>query len=261
MLGQWRGVYGRTIVRVQGPGGPLFGTPGEVKRTELKLRETSFDGWAFAGPVALGAGGEVSWLDGSRYVSGRVWASGRPTERSELVGGLLVRDALAGTDAEPETGFFASASYDLDPNVTVQATLARPLTDLLLGAPQTLAAGIRVRFRIGRMREAPASLLDRANPLVEVLDGEAKGGEGRRVRFTLPVKADSVSLVGDFTGWEPRPMRAARGAAWVLETQLAPGVYRYAFLVDGDWYVPPEAPGQVDDGFGQKNLVVVVPAQ
>ena len=47
-----------------------------------------------------------------------------------------------------------------------------------------------------------------------------------------------------------------------LETmRLAPGLHRYMFLVDGtEWRTPEGAPLYEDDGFGQKNGVIDVPA-
>jgi hypothetical protein len=56
-------------------------------------------------------------------------------------------------------------------------------------------------------------------------------------------------------------MRPASDSTWVAERALEPGVYRYAFIVDGSWFVPDGVRGVVDDGFGQKNLVLVVPAE
>ena len=40
---------------------------------------------------------------------------------------------------------------------------------------------------------------------------------------------------------------------------LPPGVYHFGFRVDGEWYVPEDAPGRVSDGYGQVNATLVVP--
>ncbi len=75
-------------------------------------------------------------------------------------------------------------------------------------------------------------------------------------------RANSVSLVGDFNDWDPRraPMRTANGI-WATVVPLAPGRYRYAFLVNGvEWRADPGAPAvpPPDDEFGKPSSVVTV---
>lgn len=73
-------------------------------------------------------------------------------------------------------------------------------------------------------------------------------------------KAASVSLVGDFNDWDPTrsPMRTAQGI-WATVVPLAPGRYRYAFLVNGvEWRADPAAPTALDDEFGAPSSVVTV---
>ena len=73
-------------------------------------------------------------------------------------------------------------------------------------------------------------------------------------------QANSVSLVGDFNDWDPKrsPMRTANGI-WGAVVQLAPGRYRYAFLVNGvEWRADPGAPAARDDEFGTPSSVVTV---
>lgn len=77
--------------------------------------------------------------------------------------------------------------------------------------------------------------------------------------FVAP-RAASVSLVGDFNDWDPKrsPMQTAQGV-WATAVRLAPGRYRYAFLVDGtEWRADPGAPSARDDEFGTPSSVVTV---
>lgn len=74
--------------------------------------------------------------------------------------------------------------------------------------------------------------------------------------------ARQVSLAGDFTNWEPTH-RMTRGAPgiWTVVVPLEPGIHNYAFVVDGERWVPdPNAPA-FDDGFGGLNsrLAVLAP--
>jgi hypothetical protein len=74
--------------------------------------------------------------------------------------------------------------------------------------------------------------------------------------------ASRVALVGDFNDWNvgATPMRRADGnGIWSVTVPLAPGRYRYSFLVDGTRWVPdPTAPHAIDDDFGRTNSVVTV---
>ena len=73
-------------------------------------------------------------------------------------------------------------------------------------------------------------------------------------------QAASVSLVGDFNDWDPNrsPMQTAQGV-WATAVRLAPGRYRYAFLVNGtEWRADPGAPASRDDEFGTPSSVVTV---
>lgn len=83
------------------------------------------------------------------------------------------------------------------------------------------------------------------------------------VQFVLVApRAASVALVGDFNDWDPAatPLsRAAAGGLWTVTVPLAPGRYRYAFLVDGTrWVADPAAPRAADDDFGSPGSTVTV---
>lgn len=73
-------------------------------------------------------------------------------------------------------------------------------------------------------------------------------------------QASTVALVGDFNDWDPArsPMRTAQGV-WATTVPLAPGRYRYAFLVNGvEWRADPGAPAARDDEFGTPSSVITV---
>ena len=73
-------------------------------------------------------------------------------------------------------------------------------------------------------------------------------------------QARSVVVVGDFNDWDPRatPLQPGSGASWATQVALAPGRYRYAFLVDGkQWMHDPTAPLSEED-FGSRNSILTV---
>lgn len=82
------------------------------------------------------------------------------------------------------------------------------------------------------------------------------------VTFVLVApRATSVALAGDFDGWNAAeaPLQRSTSGLWSVGVPLAPGRYRYAFVVDGHRFVAdPTAPPALDDDFGQPTSVVTV---
>ncbi|HSM36395.1 MAG TPA: glycogen-binding domain-containing protein [Longimicrobiales bacterium] len=75
------------------------------------------------------------------------------------------------------------------------------------------------------------------------------------VHFRLDApEATSVSLAGDFTGWEPSyELYQTAPGVWTVSVALDPGVHDYAFVVDGERWTPDPLAASVDDGFGGVN--------
>jgi hypothetical protein len=89
--------------------------------------------------------------------------------------------------------------------------------------------------------------------------------EVRLVQFVLAApRASRVTVVGDFNDWDPEatPMVRRDGGAWTAAIPVSPGRHVYAFIVNGDRWVPdPAAPLAPEDGFGIRNSVIVVGGQ
>jgi len=90
--------------------------------------------------------------------------------------------------------------------------------------------------------------------------------EGAQVEFVvLAPGATTVNLVGDFNEWSTTatPLRAAeRDGVWSVKVPLPPGRHEYAFVVDGERWMPdPSAPRATSDDFGTPNSVVTVTGQ
>lgn len=84
------------------------------------------------------------------------------------------------------------------------------------------------------------------------------------VQFSLEAPdASRVDLVGDFNEWAPTiALEDLDGdGVWTATVPLQTGVHEYMFVLDGaDWVGDPSAELHVDDGFGQENSVVAIPA-
>ena len=73
--------------------------------------------------------------------------------------------------------------------------------------------------------------------------------------------AQSVSVAGDFNGWNPAQTRLERadGGVWTVTIPLKPGRYEYMFVVNGkQWIADPLAVEDAGDGFGSQNAVLDV---
>ena len=72
--------------------------------------------------------------------------------------------------------------------------------------------------------------------------------------------AQSVELVGTFTGWQPGRLQLTGPDAsghWTTDVNLPAGRYEYGFLVDGQhWVADPNADLRRNDGFGRENAVI-----
>lgn len=72
-------------------------------------------------------------------------------------------------------------------------------------------------------------------------------------------EASLVVLTGTFNDWNQSQLLFAReGDAWVCRVELDPGVYRYKFVVDGDWLLDPSNPDTAEDEAGNVNNVIEV---
>jgi hypothetical protein len=125
---------------------------------------------------------------------------------------------------------------------------ALSMTPLGLLARAAAVAGIAIGGTILALRTRPAP------PAVPT---------ERPVAFVIYApEAQRVSLAGDFNDWSTTatPLKpAGASGAWVVTVPLAPGRYRYAFVVNGrQWLTDPGAPRAPGDEFGAPSSVLTV---
>ncbi len=93
----------------------------------------------------------------------------------------------------------------------------------------------------------------------------AATGSATTARFVFVApEASSVAVTGDFVDWDRNgiPLESPRrDGVWVVEVQLKPGMHNYVFVIDGSEWRPDPNVTQVDDGFGNRNSVLLVPPQ
>jgi hypothetical protein len=221
----------------------------DVVEGDLRLLGGTLEMVRMAGAVRAAA-----WLTGlsaeNGVTEGEFWTGG--ARMSVSLGGRWTGTADVSAQRSPledEVGGGVSLAGPLGPGTHLRLDLGRTHRDPLFGTPGSLRVSAGVSLEIGGWSppETP--------PVAAV--GEPRNG-GRAVTFTLRATgAERVEIAGDFTAWEPVPMDES-GERWQVTRVLRPGLHHFGFLVDGQWALPPEAPGVVDDGWGRKNASIVV---
>lgn len=147
---------------------------------------------------------------------------------------------------EPAAAYGAGVRVRVMDRTEVQAAVRQEPFDPLYWTAPRRTWSVSLSRALGRRRgEAP-----RALPAVD---------HGWAV-FRLPLREHDAapSVMGDFSGWHPVAM-TPEGDAWVARVRVEPGAYHYAYrAADGRTIVPAGVP-QVDDGFGGRSGVLVVP--
>ncbi|HET9440485.1 MAG TPA: glycogen-binding domain-containing protein [Longimicrobiales bacterium] len=140
----------------------------------------------------------------------------------------------------------AGANLRVHDRVTLSASGRGDVLDPLYMTPAQTAWSIGVSYRLSgpAPTQAPIAAIYQAGQAV--------------IRLPIAKAPTAPRVAGDFTQWQPRPMRRS-GDEWIYTVTLAPGVYNYAFVDDrGEWFVPEEHPGRKQDGMGGEVAVLVV---
>ena len=83
----------------------------------------------------------------------------------------------------------------------------------------------------------------------------------RRVSFSLNApNAHSVLVAGSFCDWElgAVALKRLKSGLWKTTISLAPGTYRYRFIVDGHWHDDPNCARTEPNPFGSEDCIVEV---
>jgi hypothetical protein len=79
-----------------------------------------------------------------------------------------------------------------------------------------------------------------------------------KVSIAVPGARD-VAIAGEWNAWTPAALQRDAAGRWSVELALAPGVYRFALLVNGDRWTVPDEIAAVPDEFGGKAALLVIP--
>jgi len=89
----------------------------------------------------------------------------------------------------------------------------------------------------------------------------SRATKGIKLQLVNP-SAKSVAVAGSFNEWNPArtPLKPAGEGKWVGELNGITGRHEYLFVVDGQWLPDPNAKESVQNPYGGRNSVLVVPS-
>jgi hypothetical protein len=173
----------------------------------------------------------------------------------------LIADTRAIVDARPAPDLNASIMHAIDQVEIAPDALERgPLGRILKRLWTSQEVSFRVRPVYGLLAAAALiALVAWAPDTLRSRSGDTgllSSTEQRLlVQFRLEAgNASSVQLAGSFTNWQPQyELHESSPGIWTITLPLPLGVHDYAFVVDGERWLPDPYAQTVDDGFGGKN--------
>jgi hypothetical protein len=179
------------------------------------------------------------------------------TGRLSATAGAVDVGAYGGWRGAPEASLVESASWAgvsatwwVAPPVGLTLSGGSYASELLQGLPsgRFVSAGLRITHS----RPLVLSIKPLGRPAYE-----RENGAGT-LRFRVP-DAARVAIAGQWNNWQPVPMERAAGDRWTLRVALPTGVYRFNLVVDGETWIVPDGVPSVDDGYGGRVGLLIVP--
>ena len=187
-------------------------------------------------------------VEGNRFLN--AWytdvVGGLSVDRNRIVASVWVSGRFSGTYGSSGAGS-AAFQYYLTPVVAFEASGGSYLADPYQGLPRAgfVAGGFRVFTpRRALKTAAPAP----SQPVLQPLIAQRRG-DTLVVRFRMPATR-SVAIAGNWNAWTPAPLRGLGDDIWEATLKLAPGVYYFNLVVDGNDWVVPGGVATVPDGMG-----------
>jgi hypothetical protein len=181
---------------------------------------------------------------------------------------LVLAEAAQLPRVAPSADFLRRLKAQVSPSVGAWDRLRALLT-----APRTLEWNVAGAMAAACLAAAALTGVIALMP-ERTIEAPAGGGASRTLAGTathettvfvrlvlLQPDAHSVSVAGDFNGWNPAltQLERADGGLWTATIPLKPGRYQYMFVIDGtQWIADPLAAEDAGDGFGSTNAVLDV---
>lgn len=259
---------GRLHFSSEGRGFWLGGAGGAVtdgyERRSLWQAEAA--AWAVWRDATFSVAARPTGLGAVRFVDGELAARWWWRARLELSGltGLRAGDEVIGARTWSELNVAAW----LTPHVAILGGVGRYPADVAQGVPGARYATVAMRLasrpppRLEAGAPRPAARPTAPLALIRALpSGDLTArltADGRVLLRVRAPEAGTVELMGDFTDWEPVPLRRTDDGAWEGIFPLVPGTYRFNVRRDGGpWEVPTGVPALEDDLGGTSGVLVI----
>ncbi len=199
------------------------------------------------------AAGIFPLLDGADFSVDDASFAGHYEQRRLSLDAVLTLRNGRGLTLASQSAFFASATWDFTPRVSLALGGGHQLADPVRGTPDATVAQASVRFalRVPRNETEAKGIATFAR-----LEPQDIGSV-----LTLTVAApDSVAveMAASFSDWQPLMLRRIVGG-WELKVALKPGHYGVAVRFDGGAWQAPGSLAKIRDGFGGESGLVIIP--
>lgn len=227
------------------------------------VREGDAGAWFGNGPATLTLTAQPTMVDDSiRYTDLSAAGSwrGRIFELGAVVGARTGAHLPLLTGSPTAWGSVNAVAWLL-PRVALLASAGTYPVDYTQGFPggRFLSAGVRLSLTPRVLPAAPAATeVAPSGSGVSELQLAGAAGSRRTLRLRA-VRAHSVDVRGDFSGWQPRALARSADGWYVLATPLAPGTYQMNVRVNGGEWTSPPSLATVRDEFGGVTGVLIVP--
>jgi len=166
--------------------------------------------------------------------------------------------------SEPEISRYVDQLRNIEQSMEGLETLPAPSVKIPTPTFAVLAGLWDLTWRIRAIPAMAVILLFSAFLMKSMLPAVAPISVNQQTSVKLvyfSTEATSVSVVGNFNGWQEEVQLHPRedSGYWVTSIAVPPGEYSYAFLIDGKVRVAdPTANSFVEDDYGSRNSVVRV---
>jgi hypothetical protein len=223
--------------------------------------------WAQRSHVMLGISAARSFVGDTAYSD--------VVSKAQTRRGALAFDASIGARFASRGGGHgvfgeASAALTLGERTMVFVAGGRYPTDPLSGsvAGRYMSGGVRLRVASPARLAARTTLPSASRPTTPQGGDPVAGvrlelvsrpdGTVRVVLYTSD-SAASVELAGDFTDWEPRPLRRTTDRMWETLLPIPRGLHRLNVRIDGGAWIVPAGLTRAADEFGDEVGILAVP--
>ena len=124
------------------------------------------------------------------------------------------------------------------------------------------ASVLRQGYGVVDARQAVSLAKSDTHQWQAIVGGPPRVEDGKVLFFFYGDQAKSVSLAGEFNGWDSNKTRLQKDEQGMWRTAIAappPGLYHYKFVINDEWWLEDPTNGmKAPDGYGGLNSVLII---